>query len=69
VDWDLAEIKSVAEQTELRGADGLRLMADVDGPIDGPPALLLHGLGKSRQSWGLAAAKLGIQGFGSRKLN
>jgi pimeloyl-ACP methyl ester carboxylesterase len=52
----------MAEQIELRGAEGLRLMADVHGPADGPPALLLHGLGQSRQSWGLAAAKLGTQG-------
>ncbi|HVN90156.1 MAG TPA: alpha/beta hydrolase [Candidatus Binataceae bacterium] len=53
----------MAEQRELRGAEGLRLAADVFGPADGPPALLLHGLGQTRQSWGLAAAKLGEQGW------
>lgn len=53
----------MAEQLELRGAEGLRLVADVYGPVYGPPALLLHGLGQSRQSWGLAAAKLGNQGW------
>jgi pimeloyl-ACP methyl ester carboxylesterase len=52
----------VAEQLGLRGAEGLVLVADVCGPADGPPGLLLHGLGQTRQSWGLAAAKLGEQG-------
>jgi pimeloyl-ACP methyl ester carboxylesterase len=53
----------MAEQFELVGADGLLLVADVHGPLDGPPALLLHGMGQTRQSWGLAAAKLGDQGW------
>ena len=53
----------MAEQLELLGAEDLRLVADAYGPIDGPPALLLHGLGQTRQSWGLAAAKLGGQGW------
>jgi pimeloyl-ACP methyl ester carboxylesterase len=38
-------------------------VADVYGPASGPPALLLHGLGQTRQSWGMAAAKLGGQGW------
>jgi pimeloyl-ACP methyl ester carboxylesterase len=54
---------NVSEQLELGGAEGLVLVADVCGPADGPPALLLHGLGQTRQSWGLAAAKLGEQGW------
>lgn len=41
----------MAEYRELRGAQGLRLAADVSGPADGPPALLLHGFGRTRQSW------------------
>ncbi|HUN58677.1 MAG TPA: alpha/beta hydrolase [Candidatus Binataceae bacterium] len=53
----------MVKQVELRGAEGLRLVADAFGPIDGPPALLLHGLGQTRQSWGLAAEKLGGQGW------
>lgn len=53
----------MTEQLELHGAEGLRLVADAYGPIDGPPALLLHGLGQTRQSWGLAAEKLGGQGW------
>jgi pimeloyl-ACP methyl ester carboxylesterase len=53
----------MSERTELRGHDGLRLQADAYGPAEGPPALLLHGLGQSRQSWGAAAARLGEQGW------
>ena len=53
----------MAERLDLRGAEGLRLVADVYGPADGPPALLLHGFGQNRQSWGLTAARLGGQGW------
>lgn len=52
-----------SERVELAGENGLRLAADAFGPPDGPPALLLHGLGQSRQSWGAAAARLGEQGW------
>lgn len=52
-----------SEPVVLAGEDGLRLAADAFGPADGPPALLLHGLGQSRQSWGLAASRLGEQGW------
>jgi pimeloyl-ACP methyl ester carboxylesterase len=54
---------AMAEQLELGGAEGLRLVADVHGPADGAPAVLLHGMGQTRGSWGLAAAKLGDQGW------
>ena len=37
---------------------------DVSGPPDGPPALLLHGLGQSRQSWGGTAAGSPSRGGG-----
>jgi pimeloyl-ACP methyl ester carboxylesterase len=53
----------MAEHRDLRGAQGIRLAADVYGPADGPPALLLHGFGQTRQSWGRAAAELGVQGW------
>jgi pimeloyl-ACP methyl ester carboxylesterase len=53
----------VSERVDLEGHDGLRLAADASGPPDGPPALLLHGLGQSRQSWGGTAARLAEQGW------
>jgi pimeloyl-ACP methyl ester carboxylesterase len=53
----------MSEPVELVGEHGLRLVADAHGPADGPPALLLHGLGQSRQSWGATAAKLAAQGW------
>jgi pimeloyl-ACP methyl ester carboxylesterase len=53
----------MSERTEFHGHNSLRLRADAYGPSDGPPALLLHGLGQSRQSWGPAAARLGEQGW------
>lgn len=53
----------MAERLDLLGAEGLRLVADVFGPTDGPPALLLHGFGQTRQSWGKTAAELGAQGW------
>jgi non-heme chloroperoxidase len=36
---------------ELRGAGGIRLAADVGGPDDGPPVVLLHGGGQTRHAW------------------
>jgi pimeloyl-ACP methyl ester carboxylesterase len=39
------------------------LATDLCGPADGPPVLLLHGLGQTPQSWGVAAGKLGEQGW------
>lgn len=53
----------MADRRDLRGAQGLRLAADVYGPAGGPPALLLHGFGQTRQSWGRTAAELGAQGW------
>ena len=55
--------ESSSEQVELRGEKGLRLVADVFGPPDGPPALFLHGSGQTRQSWGRTAAELGAAGW------
>ena len=44
------------ETIQLRGAGGLRLTADVAGPADGPPVLLVHGGGQTRHAWGSALA-------------
>ncbi|UDY35214.1 alpha/beta fold hydrolase [Dermatobacter hominis] len=38
-------------RTDLSGAGGIRLAADVDGPEDGPTVVLLHGGGQTRHSW------------------
>ena len=54
---------SSGEAVELAGEGGLRLVADAFGPRRGRPALLLHGLGQSRQSWGAAASRLAEQGW------
>ena len=47
----------------LPGADGLTLAVDILGPSDGPPALLLHGMGQTRHSWGQSAAALAGRGW------
>jgi non-heme chloroperoxidase len=41
----------VSESVTLRGANGLKLAADVGGPEDGGPVVLLHGGGQTRHAW------------------
>jgi non-heme chloroperoxidase len=38
-------------KVRLEGRDGIGLVADVDGPDDGAPVLLLHGGGQTRHAW------------------
>jgi pimeloyl-ACP methyl ester carboxylesterase len=52
-----------AEVVFLSGRDGNRLAADVAGPDDGPPVLLLHGGGQTRHSWGTTLAVLAEKGW------
>jgi pimeloyl-ACP methyl ester carboxylesterase len=45
------------------GGAGNRLAADVSGPEDGPPILLLHGGGQTRHSWSRAHRTLASAGY------
>lgn len=47
----------------LTGRDGNRLAADVAGPEDGPPVMLLHGGGQTRHSWGTTLEVLAGKGW------
>jgi pimeloyl-ACP methyl ester carboxylesterase len=47
----------------LPGRDGNRLAADVAGPDDGPPVVLLHGGGQTRHSWGTTLQVLAEKGW------
>ncbi|OJY53864.1 MAG: alpha/beta hydrolase [Sphingomonas sp. 67-41] len=50
------------QPTMLQGA-GVRIAADIGGPADGAPVVLLHGGGQTRFSWGSAAATLAGAGY------
>jgi pimeloyl-ACP methyl ester carboxylesterase len=49
--------------TEFVGRDGNRLASDAAGPESGPPAILLHGGGQTRHSWGTTLGALGDRGW------
>lgn len=55
--------------TVLPGAGGLRLVADVGGPADGPTVLLLHGGGQTRHSWAGTWSHLANNGWRSLSLD
>ena len=43
--------------------DGVSLAADVQGPQDGPPVILLHGGGQTRGAWGNTSSAMARHGF------
>lgn len=45
------------------GFEGLKLSADVGGPANAPPVILLHGGGQTRHSWGGAMRELIRRGY------
>ena len=49
--------------TTFKGATGLEISADVAGPIDGQPLILLHGGGQTRGSWQDTTSVLGGLGY------
>lgn len=51
----------MTELLVLSGA-GVELVADAEGPSDGPPILFLHGSGQTRQSWRRAAREAAGRG-------
>jgi pimeloyl-ACP methyl ester carboxylesterase len=51
------------EQIEFVGRDGNRLVADVAGVPGRPPAVLLHGGGQTRHSWGTTLGALADRGW------
>jgi pimeloyl-ACP methyl ester carboxylesterase len=53
------------ERIDLAGRDGIRLAADVSGPPDGPPVVLLHGGGQTRHSWHTTGRALAERGWRS----
>src|SRR3546814_17327458 len=48
--------------TWFEGIDGIRLAADIRGPDDGVPVLLVGGLGQTRHSWQRAAEQIAARG-------
>ena len=50
-------------QTTFSGRDGNRLVADVAGDPGDPPAVLLHGGGQTRHSWGTTLTALAERGW------
>lgn len=49
----------------VRASDGVALIADVRGPQDGVPLVLLHGGGQSRHIWQIAAERFAALGYKS----
>jgi non-heme chloroperoxidase len=50
-------------QATFTGRDGLTLAADVAGPVDGPPVVLIHGGGQTRHAWGTTLSSVAARGW------
>ena len=48
---------------KLAGRNGIQLAADVLGPDDGPPVVLLHGGGQTRHAWGTTLQSVAARGW------
>lgn len=59
----MAAIDRGLRPAAFTGADGNRLVADVEGPEEGVPVVLAHGTGQSRHSWGATVEALGARGL------
>ncbi len=46
-----------------RSHDGLDLIGEAYGPVDGPPVLFMHGGGQTRHSWGGTAVAMANRGW------
>jgi pimeloyl-ACP methyl ester carboxylesterase len=53
----------MSERREFVADDGVRLIADVAGPLDGPTIILAHGGGQTRHSWSHAFSRLASEGY------
>lgn len=51
------------EKLSFRMRDGVSLAADVQGPQEGPPVILLHGGGQTRGAWGNTVSAMASHGF------
>lgn len=52
-----------AERVTFVGFEEVRLAADLRGPADGWPVLLLHGGGQTRHAWGATAERVAAMGW------
>lgn len=58
----MSAVNGSVELRRFRNGD-IEIAADVAGPIDGTPVLLLHGGGQTRGAWGAALAEGARRGF------
>lgn len=56
-------LESARPLATFTGAQGNHLVADLDGPVDGQPVVLLHGGGQTRHSWARAFDELVRRGY------